>query len=365
MPSELLLLLANGVTTARIMSGKPQFLVLRDKIANQEILGPALYVGGPIIREKPATGFSSDMSVSPQTIRETEIEIEHQHSLGYDFIKPYTYLSRDIYIAAADKADSYDMPIVGHIPFSMGLKGIIESGQHEVAHLHEFNKYFFPAYNQTQFFTTNWPIDESRIPEIVSTVKNADLMVTTSLWVNQMLMVANEDYSAYLTRPMMRYELDSALSFMTSKKWGFGTWDPVYLRATYIPWLHRFTKALSDNGATLVLGTDSGYPGLLHGFAVHEELDLLVQCGLSPYEALKTSTRNAAHAVKAEERWGTVEIGKQANLLLVQNNPLENISNIRGILGVMKSGQWLDRSSLDDLLAQVENTSYSTAELSH
>ena len=98
---------------------------------------------------------------------------------------------------------------------------------------------------------------------------------------------------------------------------------------------------------------------------MHEELELLVQSGLSPFQALKTATKDAAHAVKAEERWGTVEIGKQANLLLIQNNPLENISNVRGILGVMKSGQWLERSLLDDLLRQVENTNYSTAELSH
>ena len=110
-------------------------------------------------------------------------------------------------------------------------------------------------------------------------------------------------------------------------------------------------RNLHDAGVLLLLGTDSGTGGMgiIPGYSIHDELLILVENGFSPYEALATGTINAGIVIErmtGEGDFGTIEIGKRADLILVRGNPLEDVENIRDPLGVMAAGRWYSEKLL-------------------
>jgi imidazolonepropionase-like amidohydrolase len=111
---------------------------------------------------------------------------------------------------------------------------------------------------------------------------------------------------------------------------------------------------LHQAGIPLLLGTDSAILAVVPGFSIHDELSILVENGFTPYEAIKTSTLNASAVVEkmiGEGDFGTIEVGKRADLLLVDGNPLEDVDSIRDLRGVMAAGRWYSRELLDQLIA--------------
>jgi adenine deaminase len=114
-------------------------------------------------------------------------------------------------------------------------------------------------------------------------------------------------------------------------------------------------RELHKGGVTLVLGTDAGPMGmgLVPGFSLHDELRIVVENGLTPYEALRTATVNAAEVIKkrnGKATFGTVEAGKKADRVLIGGNPFDDINNAKKIHGVMASGQWLDKQTLQKMI---------------
>ena len=111
-------------------------------------------------------------------------------------------------------------------------------------------------------------------------------------------------------------------------------------------------KALQDSGGKLIAGSDTPEWFHLYGFGLHRELGAMVRAGLTPYQALVTATRNPADYLRASAHWGTIEPGKRADLVLVNGNPLEDIANTARIRGVAIGGRWLDRATLDEMIAR-------------
>ncbi|MCD4699016.1 MAG: amidohydrolase family protein, partial [Phycisphaerae bacterium] len=114
-------------------------------------------------------------------------------------------------------------------------------------------------------------------------------------------------------------------------------------------------KSLHAAGVILLLGTDSGTGGMgiVPGYSIHDELRILIENGFSPYEALATGTINAAIVVErmtGEGDFGTIEVGKRADLILVRENPLENVTTIKEPLGVMAMGRWYPKDLLDQMI---------------
>jgi imidazolonepropionase-like amidohydrolase len=106
----------------------------------------------------------------------------------------------------------------------------------------------------------------------------------------------------------------------------------------------------------LVAGTDAlGAPLIVPGESLHDELQILLDCGLSPYEAIRTATTHAAAFLRKEDEFGTVAVGKRADLLLVDRNPLADLEAVKRPRGVMVRGRWLTREQLDQMLAALVN----------
>jgi hypothetical protein len=124
------------------------------------------------------------------------------------------------------------------------------------------------------------------------------------------------------------------------------------LQLFFEPMLATVT-ALHEAGARILAGTDAPNPFVLHGFALHEELAFLVRAGLSPYEALVASTRAPAEFLGEADEFGTIEIGKRADLVLVDANPLEDVAAMQRIAGVVLAGRWLPRAELDAALEEL------------
>jgi imidazolonepropionase-like amidohydrolase len=108
----------------------------------------------------------------------------------------------------------------------------------------------------------------------------------------------------------------------------------------------RLVKALYDGGARLLIGTDTPNPFVIPGFSVQEELQIFVEAGLTPYQALKAGTRDAAEFLGASNEFGTISIGKRADLILVEGNPLESVANAKRRAGVVVRGRWFTASDL-------------------
>jgi hypothetical protein len=121
----------------------------------------------------------------------------------------------------------------------------------------------------------------------------------------------------------------------------------------YVAMERKLVGMLHDAGAGLLLGTDAGNPFVIAGWSAHEELANLVRSGLTPYEALRVATVNAARYLGEEEKWGTVTPGKRADLILVEGDPLDDVANVGRIAGVMVRGRWLPKAKLDAMLEDV------------
>jgi imidazolonepropionase-like amidohydrolase len=105
-------------------------------------------------------------------------------------------------------------------------------------------------------------------------------------------------------------------------------------------------KALHEGGAKILLGTDTPNQFVVPGFAVHDELRNLVNVGLTPYEAIKAGTSDAAEFLKSQNQWGAVAVGLRADLLLLNENPLHDVGNVDRRVGVMVHGRWLSEADL-------------------
>lgn len=350
-PMALALFLANGVTSVRETGGTPTSLAWSGQIQAGEILGPNLYVTGPILGASEDSPSSRVIKTAAQGVA----EVHREYDAGFRIVKPYTFLPKDAYYAIIKTAKALGMSSVGHIPYSVGLDGVIAAGQDEIAHIHSFHQDFFSDFNPAKVFS-EYAIKDNDLISIADRTKAAGLRVTTTLIVNTTLLDSH-DIDTYLARPMQAYEIPSAAAYMRSKAWYFNKlWNASYLKSVYLPALNRLIQLLDERSVPLVLGTDSGATGIVYGFSALEELGLLVKAGLSPRAALLSATAHAAAAVGEAGRWGTIEPGKRADVVLLRESPLTNIGAVKTIEGVAVRGAWLDRAALDSLLERVRES---------
>ncbi|HEX9736960.1 MAG TPA: amidohydrolase family protein [Thermoanaerobaculia bacterium] len=364
----LLLFVANGVTTVRNMFGSPLHLQMREKIARGELLGPRIYTAGPIIDGSPPEW---DGSAVVETADQAETEVARQKAAGYDFLKVYDRLPLAAYDALVQAAREHRIPVAGHVPRAVGLEHVLASGQQSIEHLEGYSEALLGGgdseWNRKRAVdfgrevlagrrTLSELFDGEKLSSLAAATRDAGVWNVPTLVVWQRVLASATEAETLLARPEMAYVSPVIVA----------TWKPStdFRRSALadedMKALQVFNqlrleeiRALRRAGARLLLGTDTPNPYVVPGFSIHQELRNLVAAGLSPYQAIRAGTRDAAEFLGAHGEFGTVEPGRRADLILVEGDPLADVGNVARSLGIMVRGRWLDKAELEQRLERL------------
>jgi imidazolonepropionase-like amidohydrolase len=358
--------LANGVTNIRIMGeDPPAVLKWRDQINSGKRVGPTMWVWWPQIESNEfddEAGMERSTRGGKTYVRnpeEAKLLVDRAAAMGVDGIKAHIVVSSEIYRAIIESAAQYGLPYDGHAPVDLN----IHSSYRECAEADcwdEFRSMDVPALTHVEELVkmAAWTDDvphtasDETIRRMAQDAADDGMTVTTSVFLMRTIADQASNLEGLLaSMPETKYLHPIIFDF----RWAPGPNSYVDLGAqpwypNYLASIERMLLALNESGVLLMSGTDVPLPMTVPGFSLHDELETLADVGLSPYDALKTSTYNPALYLKELDMFGTVEVGKRADLVLLNANPLEDISNTREIEGVMVRGRYFDRADLDTIL---------------
>jgi len=364
------LYLANGVTTIRDFApyGSLTYaLQRRDEIRAGVRGGPAIYTSGKLL-------FSSPLEDPHEIVREN-------FAMGFDFLKLYSYLSEEDYQTAMKTAKELGMYTSGHIPYAVGLDGVLTEGMDEIAHVEEILFEYFDFDRGNKLTPKVWipyiieemllQLDLSSntlkadfannnaetLVRITEQLRSTDVPVCTTMVVDEVIQLKLFQQEAFLKRPENKYFESGYLETLQAgnEKHQIQCRDIEDLCAFKYK-IDRWTlQGLHDAGIMLLLGTDAGTGGMgiIPGYSIHDELRILVENGFTPYEAIATGTVNASIVIErmnGDGDFGTIEVGKRADLILVRGNPLDDVGYIKNPLGVMAAGRWYSSVALAEMI---------------
>jgi imidazolonepropionase-like amidohydrolase len=264
--------------------------------------------------------------------------------------------------AIADEAKKQGIPFVGHVPDAVRASEASNSGQKSFEHLIGIfegsspleDEFIKGTKTEKQFLSTYDPKRAESLFALLS--KNQTWQCPTLVWERGGNLIDQADF-AHDTRAkyVPAYWKDVTWKRFTEQiEHDFNT-DDLTTRERFVEKELEVVDAMHHAGIRFLAGTDTP-PGvyIFPGFSLHEELQRFVAAGFTPMEALQTATLNPAKFLGMEDRLGTVEKGKLADLVLLDANPLEDIRNTQKIEGVVVNGRYLSRGELDKMLARVE-----------
>jgi imidazolonepropionase-like amidohydrolase len=377
--SPLYLYLANGVTTIRDFGPRGYDLTYvlrwRDEINDGSRIGPAIYTSG----FRP--GHTSVGNQDSQRI------VQWNHAQGFDFLKMYSFISYADFQATMATAQQLGMYTSGHIPYPVGLEGVIAEGYDEIAHIEELD-WEFVEFNRDKVLAPNdWlryligcvlqqydvasgfdPGDiqkryDDRLATVINLLQSNNIPLCTNMIVDDLIVEKLFEPGTFLSHPEIIYLPQDYLTKLNQ-----GTekhqqqFQGIEDLAPYKYDLDKFLlNELHQAEIPLLLATDAGTAtmGIVPGFSIHDELSILIENGFTSYQAIATGTVNASKVVEAmtgEDAFGTIEVGKRADLILINGNPLEDVPNIKNILGVMAAGRWYSKETFE-LMTSIEQES--------
>ena len=346
----LTLFVANGVTTMRGMLGRPAHLTLRQKLRDGDTFGPRLITSGPSLNGNTVKGPA-----------DAERKVRAQHAAGYDFIKIHPGLSADEYATIAATAAELGIPFAGHVPVAVGVEGALAADMATIDHLDGYMAALMPANADSSggyggFFGVLLvdQIIESQIPDIAAkTAASGTWNVPTQALIEHL--VSDVTPTELANRPEMRYMPPETVARWVQAKErqlaerGFDA----RIGARAIEIRRKLIFALHEAGAGLLLGSDAPQVFNVPGFSLHQELAFLVAAGLTPFEALQTGTTAVAEFLGTNT--GVITVGRDADLVLLDANPLQDIDNSRRVHGVVVRGAWHSAADLAERLAALES----------
>ena len=328
----LFLYVANGVTTVRGMQGALAHLELKARIARGELLGPRLWVPGP-----PLTGNAAP---TPQIGRRL---VEEQQAAGFDHLKIHEGLTRETYDTIVATAKRVGMRFAGHVPDSVGVYHVLESGQASIDHLDNYVE------------TVGGPdsADDARIAQVVTATCSARAWTvpTMALWET---LLGTEDSASLAARPELRYvpqawRTNWAQQLAQLRR----SPPPPKERIATLALRRRILKALQNAGCPIAVGTDSPQLYSVPGFSMLREMRSMSAAGLSTQQILREATWDVARYFGAEQEVGSVGVGQRADLLLLNGNPLSDLANVGRRAGVMVNGRWLAEPEIEARLERI------------
>ena len=343
----LFLWVANGVTTARGMLGHPDHLALREDLLAHRVLGPRLITSGP--------SFSGRSGGGPEAVA---ARVREQRHAGYDFLKIHPGLTAAEFDALARTAREAGISFAGHVTAAVGLWPSLAAGQTTVDHLDGYFEVLVPEDADVpegsafSFGLGLTPfVDRARMAAAAERTRQLGGAVVPTETLSENTAGAHA-WRAMTERPEFRYlPQDLRDRYVERVRRAAGTITPE-TGAEFLAVRKALIKALHDAGVPVLLGSDSPQTFNVPGFSIHRELEAMVAAGLTPYEALATGTTAPAEFF-GTAAWGAIEPGRDADLVLLEADPLDDIGNTRRIEGVMVRGRWLGRAEIEDGLAAI------------
>jgi hypothetical protein len=353
------LFLANGVTGIRDMWGSDEMLELKAEIDAGRFTGPRIIVGSPIIDGiKPF--FRTSLRAA--TAAQGRHLVDSLQAAGYDFIKIYSLLREPVYLAIADECKKKGIAMEGHLPAEIGFEEAVGAGQRSIEHNFNVNRYLtgreaeyikwshhyldtVKSLRDGQFMVRNEPLGVSekdfRLPDAVlkEMIANRVAIVPTLTLAQGRSM----PFDTMIRRTKGTEYL--SLDFLNSWKR-----QPPVLPPGLVQTFGAAARFMTKKGVLVLAGTDVNNPFCVPGFGLQQELVNLHNAGLSNLQVLQTATLNPARFLYKEKELGTVTAGKLADLLVLDGNPLVDISNTQKINAVIVNGKYLSKEELKRML---------------
>jgi len=347
----LFLYVSNGITTIRGMLGHPAHLGLRNTAKEGKIISPRIFTSSPSLNGN-----------SIKTIEEATEKVTAYQKAGYDFLKIHPGIQRAVFDQVVTTANEVGIPFAGHVPVDVGIRHALASKYASIDHVDGFleglvpeSENVDPTKNGFFGFAFTPLADTSKIDELVALAKQNEVWIvsTQSLFERWFAPISADEL---LTQPEMKYMPASTLKNWKERKEQSTSANTGF---NEIQWQKfdsirkQLISALSKNGHGMLLGSDAPQLFNVPGFSIHHEAKGMLGAGLTPLEIVQSGTINPAKYFGMEDTFGEVKEGLDADLVLLDSNPLENIDALKEISGVMLRGKWLPREEIEEKLAIV------------
>ncbi len=331
---QMLLYIANGVSTIFELSARAEHFGQRNEIAKGTVIGPRMALAAMI-----DGGTGQGRSVN--TPEEGRQAVKSAKAEGYEFIKVYAYLNPATYFAIIDESNKQGLKVIGHIPtsFKDKLKEAFVPGFGMVAHAEELTNY-----------AKDYSDQEAQ--EMAALLKTNGTWLSPTLITMEAIASQVRSLEPLKALPSLAYVHPLLQSkWLTANKYNkMSSPENIAHFEQYTRFNLQLVKACAAVGVPIVAGTDAGTSGVIAGFSLPDEMALLVKAGLSPQAAIASATKLPAQWLGIDKVLGSIEAGKLADLILLEENPLNDIQNIRKIAAVIINGQWLDQASIQKKL---------------
>ncbi|MCI1186758.1 amidohydrolase family protein [Hymenobacter sp. DH14] len=314
--------LAAGVTTVRDCGNEFSYInAIQQAIDGGRGVGPRILKAGLIDGEGPAAlGI-----VRASTPAEAAAVVQRYKANGFAQIKLYSSVKPEMVPVICAEAHRVGLPVTGHIPEGMTITQGVNAGMDQVNHI----SYVVRALRRNP--DRSLILDDTASTRVFNFLKAHHTVIDPTVGVYELMFRSTKDDITAIEPAYARLPQSLQALFRT-----MGTEpDNAAKYAPYFASFARLVKALYDHGIPVVAGTDMGFPGT----SLARELELYVQGGLTPMQALQTATIAPARAMQAEARAGSLDAGKQADVLIIDGNPLQQIRDLRRVQLVVKNGQ--------------------------
>jgi len=371
--NDLLLYLANGVTYIREMSGNTKHLQWKEKIENGE-LGPSIFVASEKVNSKSGIAAIFETwtrkRINYSTEKEVIEKIKWLYENGFDAVKISTFINAEMYKLTVREAKKYDLPVIGHIPLSIGLNNIYNSGQNEIAHVEEITKDLIRKFgrinskNASDFLQY---MDEES-DKIAIEIRKNNIAVSTTIWLMESLYHQKFNLDSIIREVELEYANPGLIEgTKLGKGWlpGNNSYEePTEVMTnterrkeseifwkTYADAIHIMTKSLVENKVVIMAGTDANVPVTIPGFSLHDELESMSKSGMTNAQVLYSAT--VAPGIWMRSNTGMIKKGYSSDLVLLSKNPLDIIKNTKSIETVFCGKYLLTKPNVDQILKEV------------
>ncbi len=381
------LFIANGITSVRDTGGQLAKVLAFRRAADKQ-LAPSIYLAGPLLDGKPtvydgSSGSFPKIAATIETPRQAREKVRELAAAGVDLLKAYEMLAPEVYLAVLDEAKELGLPVTGHVPLSMTVSDVSSAGLNSMEHLRNLElgctsgaqkmlrdrldmllneaglsgAKLRGEIHALQHGAAIADIDSQRCAALIQELKNNETWQVPTMALN--LLFQEPFYADPAWQENYQY-----LPAAVAKDWQersiavaerlLKPSDRQAERNAIADWRSETIKALVAAEVPIMAGTDTPIFFLTPGFSLHLELKTLVAKGLTPMQAIEAATLTPARYFGLQENHGGIDSDYVADLVLLDANPLQDISNTTAIAAVVKNGEWLDRGALDKLLKPEE-----------